>query len=128
DGQVVATQTNTITVTTLVWPLASYASNAPHQLQARVVDELGLAAESQVATVSVSLQVPAAPAQLPAPVAAVTNGNWPLLALAAGGLLAALLVGGVAWWVYARRQTVPEPVSSRPRAQVAAKAPVVVPP
>ena len=65
DGQVVATQANTTTVTALVWPLASYATNAPHQLQARVVDELGLAAESQVATVSVSLQVPAAARRCP---------------------------------------------------------------
>jgi len=127
DGQVVATQANTTTVTTLVWPLAGYATNAPHQLQARVVDELGLAAESPVATVSVSLQVPAAAAPLPAPVAAVATGNWPLLALAAGGLLLALMVGGGAWFVYARRQPVPQQVSSRPRARVAAKAPAVVP-
>jgi hypothetical protein len=127
DGQVVATQANTTTVSALVWPLASYSTNAPHQLQARVVDELGLAAESQVATVSVSLQVPAAAAALPAPVAAVTNGNWPLLALAAGGLLVALLVGGSAWFVYSRRQPVPEQVSTRPRARVATKAPAVVP-
>jgi hypothetical protein len=128
DGQVVASLANTTTVSALVWPLASYATNAPHQLQARVVDELGLAAESSLSTVSVSLQVPASAAALPAPVAAVTNGNWPLLALAAGGLLLALLAGGGAWFVYSRRQPAPEQVSSRPRARVATKAPAAVPP
>ena len=127
DGQVVATQHDTTTVTSLVWPLAGYDSNAPHQLQARVVDELGLAAESQVATVSVSLQVPAAAAALPAPMAAVANGNWPLLALAAGGLLLAVAIGAGAWFVYSRRQPAPEPVSGRPRARLATKTAAVVP-
>src|SRR5262249_38628496 len=111
DGQVVATQSNTTTVSSLTWPLTSYAAEARHHLQARVIDELGLAAESAVADVSVSLQMPAAVAPLSAPaaVAVVANANWPLLALAGGGLLLALAVGGGVWRIAARSRRTPEP-------------------
>jgi hypothetical protein len=128
DGQVVATQANTTTVTTLVWPLARYTASAAHHLQARVIDELGLAAESQVTDVSVSLQMPAAPAAVPAPVAALANANWPLLALAASGLVLAVAVGGGAWIILARRRPQAEQTSSRPRARLAKKAVTVVAP
>ncbi len=132
DGQVVATQSNTSTVTSLVWPLTSYAADAPHHLQARVIDELGLAAESALVDVSVSLQVPAglAPLAVPPAAAAVANANWPLLALAGGGVLLVVgaVVGGGAWLVRSRRPPEPAPVPTRPQARVARRAPAPVPP
>jgi hypothetical protein len=128
DGQVVAAQANTTTVASLVWPLAGYSTSASHRLQARVIDELGLAAESQVAAVSVSLQVPAGPAPVIAPVAAVVNANWPLLALALGGLVLAAAVGGSAWFVLSRRRPAAQQAPRRPRARLAAKPPPVVSP
>jgi hypothetical protein len=128
DGQVVAAQANTTTVTSLVWPVSSYSASATHHLQARVIDELGLAAESQVAEVSVSLQVPAAAASVPASVAAIANANWPLLAMAVGGLVLAGAVGGGAWFVFSRRLPAAEPASNRPRAKVKARALTVVAP
>ncbi len=122
DGQVVATQANTSSVTSLVWPLAAYSASATHRLQVRAIDELGLAAESQPADVSVSLQVPAgAAAAASSSPAAVVNANWPLLALALGGLLVAAGVGGGVWLVVSRRPAPAQPAVGRRRAQVAVK-------
>lgn len=122
DGQVVASQANTTTVSALVWPLAGYSESAPHTLQARIVDELGLAAESQLASVSVSLQVPAGLAPGAARAAGVTNTNWPLVALAVGGLLLAVAAGGGAWFVISRqRPAEAQPARTRPRARAAKK-------
>jgi hypothetical protein len=104
DGQVVATSTEPSGA--LTWPLAGYAPGATYSLQARVIDELGLAAESQAVTVSISLQVPAAPAgplaALPARVS--VPSTWPLLGLALLGIGLAVGVGAVAWLAVARRQ------------------------
>ena len=108
DGQVVASQTVTSAVTSLAWPLASYTQSAVHRLQARVADELGLAAESQVVTVTVSLEMPAASAPISGPVRAMSNSSWPLVAMALGGLLVALAVGLGAWLVISRRQRLAE--------------------
>jgi hypothetical protein len=72
-------------------------------LQARVVDELGLAAESDPVAVTVSLQMPAAP--LAAASGGGASASWPLLAVAGLGLLLAVGAGGMAWWWVARRQS-----------------------
>ncbi len=128
DGQVVATQANTSSVPSLVWPLAAYSASAAHRVQARVIDELGLAAESQPADVSVSLQVPAGPGPAASSTPAIVNANWPLLALALGGLLVAAGVGGGVWLVVSRRPTPATTAVGRRRARVAAKsAPVPAP-
>ena len=102
DGQAVLTQTNVSTLDSLAWPLAGHVEAGDHQLQARVIDELGLAAESAPALVSVSVQRPAAP---PAPpLMEQVNDNWPLAAVALSGLLLAVGIGVGAWWWLARRQ------------------------
>ena len=88
-------------LTSLTWPLAAYVENKEHSLQVRVMDELGLVAESDVQTVSVSMQVPAAPAGPPPGIASLPG--WPLLSLAGLGLGLALVVGLGAWWLVARR-------------------------
>jgi hypothetical protein len=102
DGQPVVTQTNPSGLTNLAWPLAAYVEAGDHQLQARIIDELGLAAESALVPVSISLQVPAAPAG--APLLTQVNSNWPLLAVALTGLGLAAAIGLGAWWWMARRQ------------------------
>jgi hypothetical protein len=85
----------------LAWPLAQYAESAEHSLQVRVMDELGLIAESAVLTVNVSLQVPAAPPAAETGIAALPA--WPFLAAAAAGLLLAAAIGAAAWAMVARR-------------------------
>jgi len=123
DGQVVASQANTSSVASLVWPLGPYATSASHRLQARVIDELGLAGESAEASVAVSLQVPAAPPPIPAPVAAVANASWLQLALGLAVLVAVVGVGGGVWMVLARRRApAPAAANTRPRARVATRA------
>ncbi len=102
DGQAVVTQTNTLAPSTLAWPLAAVSADGEHQLQVRVIDELGLAAESEVVVVSVSLQVPAAPPD--APLLPQTETSWPLLWVALTGIGLALAVGLGAWLLLARRQ------------------------
>jgi hypothetical protein len=110
DGQVVASQTVITAVTSLSWPLASYSQSAVHMLQARVADELGLAAESQVVTVTVSVQMPAVSAPISSPARGVSFDSWPLVALALGGVLVALAVGLGAWLAISRRQRLAEPL------------------
>ncbi len=102
DGQAVVTQTNTFVSGTLTWPLAGLTEAGEHQLQARVIDELGLAAESEVVVVSVSVQAPAAPPD--APLLPENETAWPLLWLALTGIGLAVLVGLAAWLLLVRRQ------------------------
>jgi hypothetical protein len=103
DGAVVASATATTSLASLTWPLASYADSADHVVQAHIIDELGLAAETDTVTVNVSVQVPAAAAQPPAPIRLLQQPGVPLLALAVLGLALALTIGGLAWWSIMRR-------------------------
>jgi hypothetical protein len=110
NGQAVVTQTNTSELRTFRWSLADYPEGGEYQLQARIIDELGLAAESEVVPVTLSVQAPAAntpssalPLPLPLP-----GRNWRLLWVALGGLGLALAVGLGAWWWLARRQQLAE--------------------
>lgn len=106
DGQPVVTQTNPSALNNLAWPLAAYVEAGEHQLQARVIDELGLAAESEPVLVTISMQVPAAPPS--PPLLEQVNSNWPLLAVALTGLGLAAAVGLGLWWWLRRRQVLAE--------------------
>ncbi|MCC6187933.1 MAG: FHA domain-containing protein [Anaerolineales bacterium] len=98
DGEIVASLSAAPSITMVTWPLSDYAGSGEHVLQAHLVDELGLAAESEEARVTVTLQVPAAPVPVPAPVRWLAQPGAPLLAMALSGLLLAVGVGVVAWW------------------------------
>jgi hypothetical protein len=110
DGEIAASQANVDSVTSIAWPLAAYADSASHTLQVRLADELGLAAESSVTTVSVSLQRPAAAAApaVPERAAAALAAGWPLLMLALGGVLLAAAIGVGAWLSISRRRAAEE--------------------
>ncbi len=98
DGEKAVTQ-SARSVDSLAWPLTDYAESGVHTLQARIVDELGLLAESAVLTVTVSLET--APAAAPAPLPESRGWLWPLL----GTLAVAGLAGGGAWlWAWYRRR------------------------
>jgi pSer/pThr/pTyr-binding forkhead associated (FHA) protein len=99
----VASAAATTSLTALTWPLTGYAESADHVLQAHIIDELGLAAETGQVTVNVSVQVPAAVEQAPAPIRLLQQPGVPLLALALTGLALALAIGAVAWWSVSRR-------------------------
>ena len=79
----------------LAWPLAAYSEAGDRQLQARVIDERGLAAESEPVVVNVSVQWPAAPPS--PPLMEQVNDNWPLAAVALGGLVLAVGIGAAVW-------------------------------
>jgi hypothetical protein len=104
DGQVVASLPAGPAAAAVTWPLAAYAGSGDHVLQAHLVDELGLAAESEPVTVNVSLQVPAAPPPISGPVRFFTQPGLPLLVLALSGLLLAVGVGVAAWWGLTRAE------------------------
>ena len=100
DGEKAVTQSSAV-IGKLTWLLAGYTESGVHTLQARIVDELGLMAESEVLTVTVSLETSSVPAaaRLPEPRGFVL----PLL-----GLLAlASLVGGGMWLRLSRRAASP---------------------
>jgi hypothetical protein len=95
----------------LAWPLAGYSESLTHTVQIRIVDELGLSAESEAVSVFVSIPLvassaPTLAAQQAAPMPYlgwVVGGAVLLLVMAAAGL-----AGGL-WWMRARR-------APRPRA------------
>jgi hypothetical protein len=124
DGQVVVTQTNTSALAPMIWPLAAYAEAGDHQLQARLIDELGLAAESEAVMVNVSLQRPAAPPG--PPLLPQVNDHLPSLAVmvALAGLALAAAIGLLAWGWAARRQRLAEAQALEAAATLAAR-PVV---
>jgi hypothetical protein len=122
DGVVVASTAATSSLTSLTWPLAAYADSADHVLQAHIIDELGLAAETDQITVNVSVQVPAAVEPPPAPIRLLQQPGVPLAALALSGLAVALGIGALAWWSVSRRNRAPTeadaapvPAAARPR-------------
>ena len=109
DGRPTVTQSVTA-LDQFTWPLADYTQTGAHTLQAFVVDELGLAAQSGVLTVTVSLEIPAAgtaAASLPQ-----SRGTWlPWL----GALLTLGLVGGGGAWLWlSRRRRAVQAESVRP--------------
>jgi hypothetical protein len=97
DGQVADTQ-RLAPIETLTWPLASYAESGTHALQLRATDELGLVTESEVLTVTVTVEIP------PLTVAQ-RAASVPVWAVGlAGGLLAiGLASAGGLWFVRRRR-------------------------
>jgi hypothetical protein len=104
DGTVVASLPPGPAPAAIAWPLAAYAGSGDHVVQAHLVDELGLAAESDAITMNITLQVPAAPPPVPATVQLLAQPGWPLLALALSGLLLAVGVGVAAWWGLTRAE------------------------
>src|SRR5574341_71167 len=96
DGQVADTQ-RLAPIETLNWPLAGYAESGAHTLQLHATDELGLAAESEVLTVTVTVEIPPQ-------TAAQRAAGVPVWAVGlAGGLLAMGLAAGGVWLVRRRR-------------------------
>lgn len=100
----------------LPWPLAGYAPDSTHALQARLIDELGLAAESPVITVTLTSGNPGA--------ATPTTGTSPpqpgftnrqLLFFGLLGLIALVTIGGL-WVARQTRHVKPlsAPESTRP--------------
>jgi pSer/pThr/pTyr-binding forkhead associated (FHA) protein len=102
DGQVADTQ-RLAPIETLTWPLASYAESGTHALQLRATDELGLVAESEVLTVTVTVEIP------PLTVAQRAAGV-PVWAVGlAGGLLAIGLASAGGLWFVRRRRAASAP-------------------
>lgn len=95
DGQTALTQA-AASVKTLTWPLKDYAESGSHTLQARVTDELGLSAESEVVTVTVSVEIP------PAATATFAQPRGLVIALLGSLLVVGAGAGGWLWFV--RRQ------------------------
>ena len=105
DGQVADTQ-RLAPIETLTWPLASYAESGTHALQLRATDELGLVAESEVLTVTVTVEIP------PLTVAQRAAGV-PVWAVGlAGGLLAIGLASAGGLWFVRRRRAASAPVQA----------------
>jgi hypothetical protein len=92
-------------VTSLDWPLAAYTESGEHSVRIRITDELGLTAESNLETVTVSVTAPAA--------ITASAQNVPKLNLIGPGLLlaAGLAVAGGVWLIYARRS---QPEAAKP--------------
>ena len=102
DGQVADTQ-RLAPIETLTWPLASYAESGTHALQLRATDELGLVAESEVLTVTVTVEIP------PLTVAQ-RAASVPVWAVGlAGGLLAIGLASAGGLWFVRRRRAASAP-------------------
>ncbi len=100
DGEVADTQ-RLAPIETLNWPLARYAESGAHTLQLRATDELGLAAESEMLTVAVTVEIPPL-------TAAQRAAGMPVWAVGlAGGLLAMGLAAGGLWLVRRRRAAAP---------------------
>ncbi|MBP7690654.1 MAG: FHA domain-containing protein [Anaerolineales bacterium] len=87
-------------LTTVGWPLAGYTASLTHTLQLRVMDELGLAADSE--RVAVFVEVPAAPTTVAAtPPAEASVLPW--VGWAVAGAALSLTVGGGGLWYWRRR-------------------------
>ena len=109
DGAPVDTR-QTPSLTALTWPLAGYTESLTRTVQVRVVDELGLSAES--ASVQVFVAVPAL---LPAPTAAMpAAGQLPNWWLASGGIFILLLAAGIGGAWYWRQRLASAPVEAIP--------------
>lgn len=101
DGEEVAAQAGL--AASLDWPLAVAAEAITHTVQLRLVDELGLATESEAVQVRVLPAPVAALKASPAQETAAAVGNGLVVA---GGVVAVVAVvgGGVGAWVLVRRR------------------------
>lgn len=105
DGQVADTQ-RLAPIETLNWPLAGYAESGAHTLQLRATDELGLAAESEMLTVTVTVEIPS-------PTVAQRAAGVPGEVVALVGVLIVVGVAAAGWlWIVRRRQAAPAPVQA----------------
>ena len=122
DGQVVASGAQAeAAMEALTWPLAGYAESGTHIVQARITDELGLTAESGALTVTVRLEIQAAPAATGPAVPGATGARG--LPLVVGAVFGLLLLGAAGWLWYARRARVGSPPAAPPGETPAKPAP-----
>jgi pSer/pThr/pTyr-binding forkhead associated (FHA) protein len=103
DGEVADTQ-RIAPIESLNWPLAGYAASGAHTLQLRATDELGLVAESEVLTVTVTVAIPQV-------AAAQRAAGVPVEVVGLAGLIAAAGLAVIVW-LWLRRRPPPAPAQA----------------